>query len=735
MRSRSWIRAVAAWIVVLAATAAATAADNDMIGRYYLSRDREADKPVLIFSTGDARTIGQRYLTRANVEYLPLAEAPQRLNQIKQVPTVFLIAREHLMQLPPELEALLPNLRSVSPDSVYIYGEQGKARYTPPGKRSGDSYTRVQMVIAAPTDEWLLKAIDQFKAIGDFPGGDGYIKSGKPNPITYPVRMVCAVAEKGLAAVPAYVGPAVPPPLGSAERPGMALLAAPRDGELERHAPWLPFAEEAYLLTYEELATLPASLRQRIPFDVSKLLPNQTLAVRREREGLPPAVCLVAPSAEKLKEMAAHYRATGVPVAPLVESMPDLRQVKTVLVAGATNLTGLEANLAPLLERALADLLGRARLFEGGVRSGQTDGNELKTVFAEMKLGMSGLTKQALDGLTVANADVLLLGSVTQASGKTAYASKRTQITANEPELSLAAEPDKPDVNERKYGFMGPKLYDGEQDPKYQQKLADWRRQHDAWEAETARARSDYERRLREKAFDWKWQILESSEATVDVSVRLFDLKTGAVIWAVPSLTGQARREGVFREKNLVVVGQGNLPQDPEPTPPTVNQAPDDLARQALQNAVDDFLGEFRLGVLLPGELPADLQALDLGNAPAENATPAAAVTETPQPTESTGTPVQIRGAVARVLEARPDLVIAEMLPGQAGAIKAGDLLTVVVEVEIRKNLEGKPLAPIERGVVTLRVQQVYEDSLDCAPPGGERVGKAQAGSAAAPLA
>ncbi|MBI3944871.1 MAG: hypothetical protein HY321_03060 [Armatimonadetes bacterium] len=706
MRTTTLTRCLLACATLAMAAASLAVPMGNKIKEYYFDGDGKK-MPVLIFATGNPRVTGQKYLERANIEYLPITEAPNRQDQIRNAPTVFLVSREHLPVIPPELAALVPRLSGLNLNTLCIYAEQNRIR--------GD--WRNTVVIVAPTDATLEYGILRLQQIGDFPCGDSYRKAGGANPVLLDLRVVCAFAGKGQAAADGYAA-------GTAGAPPVALFRAPlREPERERLAPWLPLAEEVYLLTYDELASLPARVRGRIPYDLAQLAANQTLAVRRDR-----VVCLAAPSVAKLEGLAASYAAQPVPSAPAVSAMPDIRRARTVLVSGATDLTGATANLAPLLERALADLLGNARIFPGGVRSGGSSGNEVKTVLDEMKLGMSGLTKADVDALKIANADMILLGAITQVSGRSAYEPRREQLTPNEDPYKAPNEPDKPDPNARKYGVMGPKLYEGEGDPRYQAKLQEWQQAHAEWEQQKRQGEADYQKRIRQKQFQWKWQVLENSTASIGVSVGLFDGQTGARIWASPVQTAEATRKGVFKEQTLVVTGQGNMPQDPEPTPSASDDPAPELLREALAKALGGFVVALRRDVLLPGELPANIEAqVAEAMQQAASGTPPAALgldTATPPATTTTVTPPpadpslpQIRDAIARVLEVRPDLVVVELLPEGAGKVKKDDTLVVVTRVEIRKGLDGRPLAPIEREGIALRVLAAYPDSLDCALP------------------
>ena len=691
----------------------AFAGEKDGYPSYYRQKDLPAI-PVPIFCTGDPQKVGPRYLARANVEYLPLTEVPARLEQIRQLPAVFLIAREHLMTIPPDLQAVLtefiPQLPTLKPTQLCIYTDhsRGRCRWTAPDGRRFE-YRRAAVAIVAPTDEALGRAITALGEMPDWPGRPE--RRPQPNPVLQDLRVVCAVAGSAREAAREYArasmgtGATVFLPIGLGE------------GELERHEAWLPYAEEVYVLTLGELANLRPHLRARIPYDTTALKPNQTLALRRDREGTGPVLCYAAPTPHLLQALV--QRSPKPPTTPQVATLPDLRHLRTVTVA-ANNLTGAGDNLAPQMERMLADALATSRLFEG-VRPG---GQDLKKVLDAARLEAAGLTKKDFDDLRVlANTDALLLAAITRAGGRTTFRTERTQVTANEDAFS-ETQPHKPAPEDRK-GFLGGHKYSDaggtrprSEDPQYQDDLRRWRDEEmPAWE----RRRRRHEERLAEKVFEWKWQVHQQAAATVALTVAVFDLKAGSVVWTSQSLQAEEKVESVAQEQVVTVRGQGNKPSDPAAPPTARDTAPEELFSKALQKALSGFVPAIRESVLLPGDLPgAPVVAAggeDAGAPAAGGAAPAA-----PAPTKH---------QVGSVLRVTQDRVLIKA--GEQAGLKEGDLLVAVVAVESIHDNDGTLLETIERGTVLLRVQEAHEKVSYCVPVKPEEMAKVKAGQPVRP--
>lgn len=715
MTMRSLVRPALLLLTLTVFLRPAVARDNIM--EYYDPDNK--DIPVLVFSSGDPEEFGTRFLSRPGVEYLPLSQMAARREQLDKLPVVFLIAREHVMELPQELKQYLPVIAGLKPSELFIYGDtpEDRCEYKAPGARRGRKYERTRLVIVAPTVEWLRLGIDMAKSFPDLPAREAKRKSPRfPNPLTAELPILCTVAGKGKPAIPRFVQAAYPASqpqatgnpaallreIARGHRPLIQFNADP--GSWERHRPWLPFAEETYLLLFDELDDLPMSVRSRLPREVSTLGPNQTLAVRKPRAGAPPVSCLVAPTPYLLNSLIERLRSSTIPSTPEVIEVPDLRHVETITIAGTSNLTDVEANLKGQLEERLMGVVSNARLFKG-VRAG---GDQLKTVLDTIRVEMAGVTKKDLDDVRViANTDALLLAAITRAGGKTAYQSQRQQLTPNEPAFS-ESEPKKPDPNDRKHLFGSHKYsldYGGkrENDPKYKEDLAKWEKEHAQWE----KRKRDYERKLTAKRFEWKWQVTQRQEANVEITIGVFDLKAGAVVWASKPLVGQAELTGIAKERVIVVTGQGNAPSDPEETPLASDTASAELFSQALRKAVDAVPGVLRDHLLLPGDLPGEVIAA--GGQPAEDplgerATSLGGEQEIP-----------IEGAIGVLLEADPERVVVK-IDRPDPALKVGAILLAVADLEVRRDLDGTLLDVIERATVPIRITAVYQRTCDGVP-------------------
>ena len=699
------------------------AAARQNIMEYYDPDNK--DIPVLIFSSGEPKEFGTRFLSRPGVEYLPLSQMAARKEQLDKLPLVFLIAREHVMELPQELKEYLPMIADLKPTELFIYGDtpEDRCEYKAPGERRGRKYERTRLVIVAPTEEWLRRAIDMAKTLPDLPAREAKRKSPRfPNPLAAELPILCTVAGKGKPAISRFAQTAYRASQSQAlgnpaallreialgHRPLIQFDADP--GSWERHKPWLPHAEEAYLLLYEELDDLPVSVRSRLPREVFSLAPNQTLAVRKPRADAPPVSCLIAPTPYLLNSLIERLGSSTIPSTPEVVDVPDLRHVETITIAGTSNLTDVQTNLKAQLEERLMGVVSNARLFKG-VRAGS---DQLNTVLDTIRVEMAGVTKKDLDDVRViANTDALLLAAITRAGGKTVYQSQRQQLTPNEPAFS-ESEPKKPDPNDRTRPF-GPHKYTldyggkRENDPRYKDDLAKWEKEHAEWE----KRKRDYERKLAAKRFEWKWQVTQRQEATVEITIGVFDLKAGAVVWASQPLVGQAELSGIAKERVIVVTGQGNAPSDPEETPLTRDTASGELFSQALRKAVDAAPAVLRDHLLLPGDLPSAV--ISAGGAAEDSLGERAAS----QPGEQE---IPIEGAIGVLLDASPERVVVR-IDRPDPAIKVGSILLAIADLEIRRDLDGTFLDVIERATVPIRVTAVYQRTCDGVP-----VNPAQAG-------
>lgn len=706
---------VSVLLPVLLTALAGTASARKSIMEYYDPDNK--DIPVLVFSSGDPQEFGSRFLARPGVEYLPLSQMAARKDQLDKLPLIILVAREHAMELPRELTDYLPVVAGLKPSQLFIYGDtpEDRCEYKAPGSRRGRKYERTRLVVVAPTADWLRRAIDMVKTYPDLPAREAKQRTPRfPNPLSSDLHLLCAVASKGKPAVPGFVQgvyragdqPAAENPaalwgaLARGHRPVVRFDADP--GDLQRHRTWLPHAEEAYLLLFEELDDLPASVRSRLPYDVSGLRPNQTLAIRKPRPNALPVSCLVAPTPQLLSSLIERLQSSAIPSTPEVVTVPDLRHVETITIAGTTNLTGVRANLQGQLEERLMGMISNARLFKA-VRAG---GGQLKTVLETIRVEMTGVTKQDLEDVRViANTDALILAAITRAGGKTTYRSQRQQLTPDDPAFR-ESEPRKPTPEDRKTLFGGHKYTDAHggrsNDPQYKADLAEWEKSHAAWE----RKKREYEHKLAKKQFEWKWQIAQQQEATVEVTIGVFDLKAGAVVWASKPLVGRAEANSIAKERVLVVEGQGNSPSDPEQTPQSTDTAAEELLSQALLKAVSGVPKVLRDNLLLPGDLPDDVIAED-GRTP-QGTAPGS----TPQGADEA---VQIEGAVGVLLDAGPDRVMVK-IDKRDPALKVGAVLLAVVDLEVRRDLDGSVLDVIERATVPLRVTAVYQRTCDCVP-------------------
>ncbi|MDH7571358.1 MAG: hypothetical protein QHJ73_17405, partial [Armatimonadota bacterium] len=322
----------------------------------------------------------------------------------------------------------------------------------------------------------------------------------------------------------------------------------------------------------------------------------------------------------------------------------------------------------------------------------------------------SGLAARVREDLRVANADALVLVTITSATGNVSYTSERRQLTPDPPPFT-EPEPRKPSPTAREYGFMGPRVYpQGENDPKYHRDVQQWEARHRAW----VEKKAAYEASLRQRPFDWSLRTIESGEATVQATIRVFDLASGAVVWASQPVEASEKGTRVWRERQVQVVGTGVKPDDP-PTPPAAALPPESLVTQAVTRLGAQLVRVLQSNVLLPAS-PADTGT----ETPSQGASGAVA-----------SAPAKVEGAVGHVLEVRGDGIVVR--GGTADGVREGDLLMVLTEVEVRRDLDGTVLETLEKRAVPVRVVRAYARTADCQPLRADDLGQMKPGQPVRP--
>jgi|GEM_PF-6137272 len=208
-----------------------------------------------------------------------------------------------------------------------------------------------------------------------------------------------------------------------------------------------------------------------------------------------------------------------------------------------------------------------------------------------------GISKDNLGKIKkkLSNSRGLLVLSLASVGQQTTYATTDPKlITEPYPAFSTAkpTEPHEPSLDDRKYGFLGPKIYTGPNDPNFIRDTNKYRaakRQYEDDMNKWQREYDEYENKRNRHEMEWTVQVDQIEQVEVSGNVAIYDTrqesdKSGTVVFSSP-VKGLAEKREVYKELRLRVSGENKRPNIPE-MPDAKNEVSDNtMLSAAFENA------------------------------------------------------------------------------------------------------------------------------------------------------
>jgi len=552
-----------------------------------------------------------------DVAVMSIAEFYINRNRLTDGAFVFWIINRARTRMIPEEEALLPCPTSgIGSSEVLVYASKTG------NKRSECRRGRWDVLISAPNQKWLHNELERLQA--------GFLSRAVDERGAvldrYNVRRVCIVSTEGRQVAEDWVG--------RQSRPGQDAI----DWEFVSADSWTADSDTGtdllFILNADVLGDRTASVTSALPDDARAWLAgnqgkDECSVVRRDSlnsSGQPRTVAaVIGACARQLRSMLGRYTSLdNIPEALTTSKLTDLSPFQRVVVVARPGDRALEGR-SPLVD----DLAGKITSVLSSEDLGfqcesRQDLKEL--IYESLRRGEGDIDRRTATEIRskMAGACALVVADLSAVNAQTSYAANAPQCTTpTYPAFGEAqpSRPHEPDPHERKYGFIGPRIYpEGANDPKFRERYRRWREEMEDYEHEMRRweaRKRDYEERRWYHEMEWVASIDSIQRADITGNLRVYDLSAfedsntsaGRVVYSCP-LKGSCERRGSFRSERVVVRGE-----NAHPGTPNVPQAEDGVLDQtiiseALLNACRAAVGGLADVAILPRDRPGASQTV-----------------------------------------------------------------------------------------------------------------------------